>query len=375
MKTAGLYVHVPFCDHKCVYCDFYSIITTDNVLSYPEALFKEIEYYAEQFAESHDFVTIYFGGGTPSLMEPAYLESIINKLHKHFRISADAEVTMETNPGTVSKEKLIAFRKVGINRVSIGIQSFHEDELKFMTRIHSSEQAQKTVREAAEAGFANISADLIFNLPGQTKLKWKENLDTLFTLPVSHLSAYSLILERGTILNKLVLDKKVTLNDDDHDADLYEYTIDYITGKGFNQYEVSNFALPGYECIHNKLYWEYDDYLGLGTSAHSFMNGTRWWNISSLKLYLDAVREQGHPRAGSEVPDRQMQITEYIMLALRAGGLDISAFISRFGGTEYEIRRPELDLMQKEGFTILSGGKIKLTPKGYAMCDELLTKL
>lgn len=344
-------------------------------MSYPEALFKEIEYYTEQFAGSHEFVTIYFGGGTPSLMEPEYLESIINKLHKHFRISADAEVTMETNPGTVSKEKLIAFRKAGINRVSIGIQSFHEDELRFMTRIHSSEQAQRTVREAAEAGFTNISADLIFNLPGQTKQKWQENLDTLFTLPVSHLSAYSLILERGTILNKLVLDKKVVLNDDDHDADLYEYTIDYITGKGFHQYEVSNFALPCYECIHNKLYWEYDDYLGLGTSAHSFMSGTRWWNISSLKLYLDAVREQGHPRAGSEVPDRQMQITEYIMLALRSGGLDISAFSSRFGDEEYTSRKHEFDLMQKEGFTVLSEGKIKLTPKGYAMCDELLTKL
>lgn len=344
-------------------------------MSYPEALFKEIEYYAEQFAESHKFTTIYFGGGTPSLMEPKYLESIINKLHKYFRISADAEVTMETNPGTVSKEKLIEFRKAGINRVSIGIQSFHEDELRFMTRIHSSEQAQRTVRDAAEAGFTNISADLIFNLPGQTKQKWKENLDTLFTLPVSHLSAYSLILERGTILNKLVLDKKVMLNDDDHDADLYEYTIDYITGKGFNQYEVSNFALPGYECIHNKLYWEYDDYLGLGTSAHSFMNGTRWWNISSLKFYLDAVGEQGHPRAGSEVPDRQMQITEYIMLALRAGGLDISQFSSRFGENEYISRKQELELMQKEGFTVLSDGKIKLTPIGYAMCDELLTKL
>lgn len=372
---SGIYVHVPFCDHKCVYCDFYSIITTDNVSSYPQALFKEIEFYAEQYAESHDFVTVYFGGGTPSLMEPAYLESIINKLYKHFRISADAEVTMETNPGTVSKEKLIEFRKAGINRVSIGIQSFHEDELRFMTRIHGAEQAKRTVRDAAEAGYTNISADLIFNLPGQTKQKWQENLDTLFTLPVSHLSAYSLILERGTILNKMVIDKKVILNDDDHDADLYEYTIDYITGKGFNQYEVSNFALPGYECIHNKLYWEYDDYLGLGTSAHSFMNGTRWWNISSLKLYLDAVREQGHPRAGSEVPDRQMQITEYIMLALRAGGLDVSAFISRFGEMEYISRKQELEMMLKEGFTFISGGRIKLTPKGYAMCDELLTKL
>lgn len=375
VKEGGIYIHIPFCDHKCVYCDFYSIITDDNISSYPSALFREIEYYRALYGKTHRFSTIFFGGGTPSLMEPEYLSAIMDTLYKNFSFTDDVEVTMETNPGTVDAEKLKKFRSAGINRISIGIQSFHEHELRFMTRIHDAATAIKTVHLAAETGFDNISIDLIFNLPGQTKDMWLHNLDTAMNLPLTHLSAYSLILERGTILNKLVLAKKVVFNDEDHDADLYEFTLEYMRDKGFLQYEVSNFTKPGFECRHNNIYWQYKDYLGFGTSAHSFMEGRRWWNISSLKFYLDAMKEKGIPVAGSEILTNEQMEQEYVMLALRSSGLDLEDFTTRFGEKALTERAGTLEEYIAGGYIIKAKGRYSLTAAGYALCDELLLNL
>ena len=301
MKDSALYIHIPFCDHKCIYCDFYSIITSGNIDPFLSSLKKEIDYYSGIYSEGREFSSIFFGGGTPSLMTPAYIAGIIEHLKAKFIIKDDAEVTLETNPGTVDKKKLKLFRQAGINRLSVGIQSFHNDELKFLTRIHDSRTAVETILNAAEAGFENISLDLIFNLPGQSKEKWAENLKQAVALPIKHLSAYSLILERGTILNKMVLDKKVVLQDEDYDAELYEYTMEFLQAHNFSQYEVSNFCLPGCECRHNNAYWKYRDYLSFGTSAHSFINGKRWWNYSSLKKYIHEIATNGNAIAGSEI--------------------------------------------------------------------------
>ncbi|MGB5894837.1 MAG: radical SAM family heme chaperone HemW, partial [Ignavibacteriaceae bacterium] len=289
LRELAIYVHIPFCDHKCIYCDFYSIITSDNILSFLQSLKNEIKYYAENYSSDRIITSIFFGGGTPSLMQPEYLEEIISSIAENYNISADAEITMETNPGTVDKDKLRKFRTAGINRISIGVQSFNDDELKFLTRIHDSNTAVQTLHYAADAGFENISLDLIFNLPKQTKQMWLSNLKQAIQLPITHISTYSLILERGTILNKMILDGKVKMQSDDHDADLYETTIDFLTQHGFYQYEVSNFTKPGYECKHNNAYWQYKDYLGLGTSAHSFVDGRRWWNFSSLRKYITEI--------------------------------------------------------------------------------------
>ncbi len=229
MKDSALYVHIPFCDHKCIYCDFYSIITSDNIDPFLSSLKKEIDYYSGIYSEGREFSSIYFGGGTPSLMSPSYIAEIIDYLNRKFTVTPGAEITLETNPGTVDKNKLKDFRDAGVNRLSVGIQSFHNDELKFLTRIHDSDTAIQTIMNAGDAGFDNVSLDLIFNLPGQTKQKWEENLKKALSLPIKHISAYSLILERGTILNKMVLDKKVILQDDDYDADLYEFTIDFMS--------------------------------------------------------------------------------------------------------------------------------------------------
>src|SRR4030065_2090740 len=187
---------MPFCDHKCIYCDFYSIITSDNIHSFLKYLKREINHYAEKYSKGRELISIYFGGGTPSLMEPEYISQIIETVKVNYTVKKDAEITLEANPGTVSLEKMKMFLEIGINRISIGIQSFDNKDLKFLTRIHNSERAIKTVYDAAEVGFGNISLDLIFNLSGQTKKKWLKNLEQAVELPVKHISAYSLILER-----------------------------------------------------------------------------------------------------------------------------------------------------------------------------------
>lgn len=375
MKPTAIYIHIPFCDHKCIYCDFYSIITSDNIESFLTSLKREIKYYSQLHSKEREVISVFFGGGTPSLMSPDYIKEIIEFTKEKFSFASEVEITLETNPGTVEKNKLSDFRKAGINRISIGIQSFDEDDLKFLTRIHDKQTAINTVYNAVEAGFENISIDLIFNLPGQTKEKWKLNLEQAISLPIKHISAYSLILEIGTILNKLVLDGKVQIQDEDYDAELYELTIDYLNEHGFIQYEVSNFAKPGYECIHNKAYWEYKDYFGFGPSAHSFINGKRWWNYSSLKRYISEVNEKQNAMMNFEELTKEQMRNEYIMLALRSKGLKLAEYINSFGAEWLDKHSRDFEIMKNEGLVEIEHNLIKLTPKGYAICDEILSKI
>ncbi len=375
MEETALYVHIPFCDHKCIYCDFYSIITSDNIDNFLRSLKKEIEYYSHKYSSGRFFSSIFFGGGTPSLMHPDYIGNIISILKDNFFIADNAEITMETNPGTVDKNKLEMFRKVGINRLSFGVQSFHNDELKFLTRIHDKETAIQAVNDANDVGFENINIDLIFNLPKQTKEKWKYNLETAVSLPLKHISAYSLILERGTILNKMVLDGKVTLRDNDYDAELYEMTIDFLTASGFDQYEVSNFARPGFECRHNNAYWRYKEYLSFGPSAHSFADNKRWWNYSSLKHYISEIEKNGLAQANFELLSNEQRFNEYVMLALRSKGIDQTDFQKRFGVNWLENNKDNFKSFVDGNFIEIKNGFIRFTKKGYAICDEILGKL
>jgi oxygen-independent coproporphyrinogen-3 oxidase len=270
------------------------------------------------------------------------------------------------------------FHEVGINRISIGIQSFDDNELKFLTRIHNSETAVRTVIDAENTGFDNISLDLIFNLPDQTKEKWERNLNKAVSLPVKHISAYSLILEKGTILNKMVLDGNVKIQDEDYDAELYETTIKFLTKNDFYQYEVSNFTKPGYECIHNNAYWHYLDYLGFGTSAHSFINGKRWWNYSSLKMYIENINQFGNAIAGSEDISPEKALNEFVMLELRSSGLNIKRLEKQFGtqiNAWLKKNYPYFKMLEKKDFVRIQNGNIGLTTKGYAVCDEILSAI
>lgn len=375
MKKTACYIHIPFCNHKCIYCDFYSIITSESINSFLKALKEEINFYSKKYSDQRELITIYFGGGTPSLMEPDYISSIIKLVKEKFKVKDNAEITMETNPGTVSKSKLKEFKDIGINRLSVGIQSFHDDELKFLTRIHNSKSAIETIENAASAGFDNISLDLIFNLPKQTKKKWISNLEQAVKLPIKHISAYSLILERGTILNKMVLDGKVKMQSNDYDADLYETTIDFLEEKGFHQYEVSNFSFPGYECLHNISYWNYTDYFGFGTSAHSFIDDKRWWNFSSAKKYIAEINERRNAIAGSEGISPSQKHDEYVMLALRSSGLLLNEYNKMFGSDWLKEKNPYFQKLENQRLIIRNGEQIKLTKQGYAVCDEILQNI
>lgn len=375
MKQTAIYIHIPFCDHKCIYCDFYSIISYENVSEYLKTLKREIMYSAGKYNYGREIISIFFGGGTPSFMTPEYISEILICIKNNFHVQKNAEITLETNPGTVDKKKLTEFLKAGINRISIGIQSFHNDELEFLTRIHNSDTAINTVNTAAESGFENISIDLIFNLPNQSKEKWISNLETAVKLPVQHISAYSLILERGTILNKMVLDGKVKMQDIDHDAELYETTIEYLTQNGFQQYEVSNFAKQGYQSVHNNAYWHYKDYLSFGTSAHSFINGRRWWNYSSLKFYIEHINQKGNAVRGYENLSIAEQHDEYVMLAMRSSGIDKKMYIKKFGEQWLNDNNTTLQQLYKDNYLAIDDNFIKFTPSGYALCDEILRKL
>jgi oxygen-independent coproporphyrinogen-3 oxidase len=373
-SEGALYIHIPFCRHKCIYCDFYSIITTDNFENFLNAIKKEIREYSSRYSEGNNFASVFFGGGTPSIMPPGYIKEILDELRNGFTISNKTEITLETNPGTVNPELLALFREAGINRLSVGIQSFDRNDLEFLTRIHSEQDAVNTIINAKEAGFENISLDLIFNLPGQTKAKWKENLEKAVALPVNHISAYSLILERGTILSKMVIDGKVKIEDADFDAELYSFTIDFLAKNGFRQYEVSNFAKPDMECRHNLAYWQYKNYIGFGPSAHSFFNGQRWWNYTSLKLYIANIIKSGRAVMGSEKLTSDEMFEEFLMLSLRSRGLNIES-LEKAGMPLNNEQKQYLESLEGSGLLKIADGFIALTPAGYAVCDEIISKL
>lgn len=373
MKNLSIYIHVPFCDHKCIYCDFYSIINFENKERYLEAIQREIRHY-KSYNEGRIVKSIFFGGGTPSILDPENIHLILDSVNSTFTVSENAEVTFESNPGTIDADKLKEFKDLGINRLSIGVQSFNEEELKFLTRIHDRQTALDTFSLAEKCGFDNVNIDLIFNLPGQTKDIWEATLHEAVNLPVTHISAYSLILERGTILNKMVLDGSIKLSDTGFDADLYEYTIDVLGEENFQQYEVSNFAKPGYKCMHNLVYWNHKEYLGFGPSAHSFIDKSRWWNFSGLKMYIDKVNKDGGGIVSREQLGTTELIEEYVMLHLRSEGLDLNLFNKMYGNEWISINRGYLDTLKKERLISYNNNFIKFTKRGYSICDEILTK-
>lgn len=374
MKELACYIHVPFCKHKCIYCDFYSVIKFQNVDNYIESLKIEIEYYAKKFSKTHKIKTVFWGGGTPSILEPKIINEILMMLNDKFRFSKNAEITLEANPGTLNFNKLQELKLAGINRLSVGVQSFNNKDLEYLTRIHKSEEAYEIINKAQEAGINNISLDLIFNLPKQTKKKWLKNLDIATSLPINHISCYSLIVEPGTILNKQILDGKVKLNDEDYDADLYQITIDYLNKKGFEQYEVSNFAKKGYRSQHNLFYWEYKDYLGLGPSAHSLVNGVRWSNYTSLSYYLEAIKNNNNAQMSIETLTPKQKLEEFIIMGLRATGINLKK-LKLIAPNWIDENYRTLSFLEQKGYIIITDDSIKLTSLGYPICDEILLNL
>jgi oxygen-independent coproporphyrinogen-3 oxidase len=375
---SGIYIHIPFCERKCIYCDFYSVENLNLIDRFTESLLKEIEIFSIEadFFNDSIFDTIYFGGGTPSLLEPAQIEKILNKLSQSFKISSNPEITLETNPGTVDKRKLLEFKNLGVNRISFGVQSFFDDDLKFLGRIHTGEDAFKCVNDSFEVGFENVSIDLIFGLPGQTVEKWLENLKFAVSLNVPHISAYNLIVERGTPLHELVSLGKVEIPEDEIQAQLYERTIDFLENAGYVHYEVSNYAFEGFECRHNLKYWQYENYIGFGPSAHSFWINKRWWNFANLNKYINALDLGKIPVANFEILDEEKMIEEFIYLCLRSKGINVARFKGKFGFefVDGDIK-DEIEELERADYITIEDDFIKLTPKGFLLCDEIVLRL
>jgi oxygen-independent coproporphyrinogen-3 oxidase len=386
---ASLYIHIPFCEHKCIYCDFYSVAPNENAsrLELPttrfvEMLLKELDLRAKEERFRVSYETVFLGGGTPSLLTADNLGLILKRVSDSFSIEPDAEITIETNPGTVNRQKLDAFRSLGINRLSIGVQSFHDDDLKFLTRIHSSEQAKQCVRDAYLAGFENVSIDLIFSLPLQTMDRWRANLEQAMELNPSHISCYSLIVEPNTPLSHMVDARQISLLSTDEDASLYEMTIQYLSDHGLEQYEVSNFAKPGFKSLHNKNYWNHSNYLGFGPTAHSFWSAddnvgssVRWWNVSSIVGYFEKLDRGDLPVSGREHLTVEQMVEEEIFLGLRSEGIDIAGFRKRYGKDLLTEHRSRFSTLIDNSLAVVHNGTLRLTSKGYMVCDEICASM
>ncbi len=374
ISLAGLYLHIPFCEHKCIYCDFYSIENLQPMEKFGKLLQREIQLY-HQYSNRQEFDTIFFGGGTPSLLSPSTMGEILQTLHTTFRVTQDAEITIEANPGTVDKHKLTEYRKLGINRLSFGVQSFHQDDLQFLTRIHTAEEARRAVADAQEAGFDNINVDLIFSLPKQTLKRWEENLRQAVALNTQHISAYSLIVEQNTPLARMVQSKQVNVLSPEIDAQLFETTMEYLPAHGFEQYEVSNYAKAGLHSRHNLNYWTHGNYLGFGPSAHSFFSGRRWWNIANLRTYSEKLTADELPVAGEETLTDEQLIDETVMLGLRSRGIDLVQFKKRFGIDLTEGNGFPVEDLLSEKLAVVDNMVLRLTSKGFLLCDEISRRL
>lgn len=336
-----------------------------------DALVCEIKTRAEQIDSSTEFITIFFGGGTPSLLTPSHLERITKELFSRFRIASDVEFTLECNPGTVNDGKLLTYKSLGVNRLSFGVQSFHEADLKFLSRIHTVDDAVRLIESARRAGFENVNLDLMFSLPQQTNEQWLYNLERARELETTHVSCYSLTIEEGTPIAVMVKDKIVSVASEEDDAQKYELTMETLSRYGYHQYEVSNYALPGYECRHNLTYWRHEQYLGFGPSAHSYWGDERLWNVSSLKSYIDIITSRGDAIAGKETLSMEKLRSEYIFLRLRSEGIDLDEFTSRFSADFLNDNRERLEQFISTGLMTHSDGRLRLTQKGYLMCDEI----
>jgi oxygen-independent coproporphyrinogen-3 oxidase len=370
----GLYLHVPFCEKKCSYCDFYSIESMTHIDRFTDVLLQEIALRKHQY-DGTSVTSVFFGGGTPSLLTPEAIARINTALRSAFDISDNAEWTMECNPGTVTLERLVAYRSAGINRLSFGVQSFTASELEFLDRIHDAHQAEQAMALARSAGFDNVNMDLMFAVPGQTIETLAHNLERMIALQPDHVSAYSLIYEQGTPLYTKLKKGLVQPLPEETDVEMYKLVIETLRAAGYEQYEVSNFAKPSRQCQHNLTYWHAEQYLSFGPSAHGFIGNTRYWNKRSLTAWMDDVSKSILPEANREELTEQDLLSEFLFLHLRADGIPLDTVLQRFGIDLRKTLQPNLTYWIEEGFIEDTNNVLLLTAEGYRVCDELTVKI
>ena len=317
MNKAGIYLHIPFCKTKCIYCDFYSVTKKDDSIPhFIKCIIKEIELNKNKILD-HQFDTIFFGGGTPSVLTPKQLEQILNALYKNYNITKDAEISLECNPGEINYEKLKDFHSLGLNRLSIGFQSFNDKLLKFLGRLHTSEQSISTFNDARKAGIDNINTDLIYDIPKQLVREWKNDLFLVNALNPEHISAYSLTVEKNTVLHSMVRKNMTIMPSEKIDKKMFLETIEFLEKNNYNHYEISNFSKKDMECKHNLHYWRMKPYLAFGPGAHGFDGSKRWWNKRSLEHYLTSLEKDILPIEQYEILTEKNSFNELIMNGLR----------------------------------------------------------
>ena len=371
-KKSGIYIHFPFCNVKCGYCDFYSIVNRKETIPYfIESVIKEIDlYFNSNDLNKLEFDTIFLGGGTPSLIEPHYIEKIFKTLSNHINFSMIKEITIEANPGEVSKKYLNGYKEIGINRISFGFQSLDDKLLKFLDRLHSAKQCILAFEEARTAGFENINTDMIFNIPGQSLDILSENLKSVIKLQPEHISSYSLTVEKGTMLYSNVSKGKVVMPDEELDYNMYEMTSSIMSDNRYSQYEASNYAKSDKECLHNLHYWNLDPYLAFGPSAHGYDGKKRWWNHKSLNLYLTLLKENKLPIKNSEILSTKNKFNEIIMNGLRTSkGINIEK-LNRIT-TSINIDKK----IQKWPQLVIQDKYLRLKDNDFMLLDEITADL
>lgn len=384
--SLGIYIHIPFCKSKCKYCDFLSAPSDDATKStYVNALLKEIKLYGFRFGKhgiNRAISTIFIGGGTPSILPSIQICRILDTIQEYFSLKADAEITIECNPGTLDKIKLTDYKSVGINRLSLGLQTTNEAELKAIGRIHTYQQFLESYNTASLLGFKNINIDLMSALPYQTINSYKDTLEKILSLKPSHISSYSLILEEGTPLYDFInAGNSHLLPDEDTEREMYYLTDEMLSLAGYNRYEISNYSKPGYECRHNLSYWERKDYLGIGLGASSFINETRYRNITNLKEYIKLLDNSDFPDSGvnflhCDITPLSLndQMEEYMFLGLRkTKGISISEFKSLFNKDIFDVFHKPLEKYEKLKLLTVNNDTIALTGHGIDVSNTIFS--
>jgi oxygen-independent coproporphyrinogen-3 oxidase len=370
VSQPGLYIHIPFCISKCPYCAFYSVT---GCLSRTEEFLAALR---QEMALSSDwtaaFDTLYIGGGTPSVLFPDQLTRMIADARRSFFIEGEAEITVEANPADITIDFLEGLLQSGVNRISMGVQSFNDALLSFLGRRHKGRQAEESVQMAQKKGFDNISLDLIYGIPGQDMKIWEDTLRRAVSLRPSHLSCYQLTVEKGTPLHQEAAQGRVLLPDENSQAEFFFFTSEFLQKEGYLHYEVSNFALPGHESRHNRKYWDHTPYLGLGPSAHSFRAHQRHWNISSVDGYSNALTTGHLPIEGKETLNQENLRMESLFLGFRTrAGICLQDYNLRFGGDLLKEKKGAIDHLVRGGFLEIKDGFLRPAIKGMAIADSL----
>lgn len=366
MEELGIYIHIPFCKQKCFYCDFCSFANKNEMQGkYVETVINEIKNITHK--EKYTVTTIYLGGGTPSILNPDYIKSILQEIKSSFEILDDAEITIEINPGTVNEEKLKKYKEYGINRLSIGLQSANDKILKKIGRIHDYKQFEETFFYARKCGFKNINVDLMIGLPTQAVEDVKQTLEKIIQKNPEHISVYSLIIEEGTIIEKLINENKLQLPDEETERIMYWTVVNELKENGYNQYEISNFSKKTYESKHNTNCWKQKQYIGLGTSAHSYLNKKRYSNTNNIEEYIKNIQENNISKNITihEEQTEESTMNEYMLLGLRMiQGININEFKQKFKIDPTIKYKEILEKLQKENLIQKTKTSIKLTKQG-----------